>query len=267
MYHHALLDLKPTNVNSLKLIDFINGFSFGAGLFETIRINEGIPEFLDIHLNRLKVGLQSFTQIESPNYELLEESNIRSAVEIFLNENDLFFPLKSGIMKMIVADGRVLNLFRRLPNDLEVKQNQGVAIDGINSNFYRQYDKSLNHKLTSYVRQYECMQGSIVFVNEKSQICETPNANIFFKFSDRWATPKTHAPCLPGTIRKVLIDLKDIEDLPIYIEDIHLDQIEQMEACFLTNSVSYAIPVVSLLGKNLSDSITWSKKIRGLLQK
>ena len=175
--------------------------------------------------------------------------------------------LKRTGQDITMQPGRDLNLFRRLPNDLEVKQNQGVAIDGINSNFYRQYDKSLNHKLTSYVRQYECMQGSIVFVNEKSQICETPNANIFFKFSDRWATPKTHAPCLPGTIRKVLIDLKDIEDLPIYIEDIHLDQIEQMEACFLTNSVSYAIPVVSLLGKNLSDSITWSKKIRGLLQK
>ena len=59
-----------THDNELLLNDFIRGFNYGDGVFETIRIVNGIPIFFDGHYKRLMTGLkvlmfeipESFTQ-------------------------------------------------------------------------------------------------------------------------------------------------------------------------------------------------------------
>lgn len=255
MYPVALIDGEPVELGALRLEQFFAGFFFGCGLFETLALGAGGPQFLGRHLARLRRGLEALPAVRGPaDARLLEPAGLVRSLGAAFERGERAGVGRPGVMKINVSDGHVLVTFRDPPADRAVVQREGVEVAELECGSYRAGDRHANHKTTSYLKQYGVMGKSPLFVNERGEACEGPTANLFVAFDDRVATPPVSAPCLPGIVREVLLEGGRLGGLPVVEEPLPVEVLERVRGCFLTNSVSIALPVRRLLGQPLEAS-------------
>ncbi len=239
-------------MEDLRLQDFLQSFFFGAGFFETLLVEEGAPMFLERHLARLRASLGAHTGcVHPPPPEVLTAGAVREALRRCLEADSSLGPRFTGVAKLVAGDGRLLLSFRPLP---QRPPGEGVVLDAVEDRCYRRGDPSLNHKSVSYLRQYAHFGRGTVFVNEAGELCEVPNGNLFFLVGDAVVTPPLEAPCLPGIIRSVLLEEGRLGGMPVEERPVRREQVEDVRGCVLTNSVSLALAVPRLLGRELPGS-------------
>jgi branched-chain amino acid aminotransferase len=256
VYPVALLDGEPVELGALRLESFFDGYFFGCGLFETLALGDGgRPELFARHLARLRRGLAALPAVRGPaDAGLLEPARLSESIGAALARGDRSGAARPGVMKINVSDGRVLVTFRDAPPDREARQREGVDVDELDRGSYRVGDPCANHKTTSYLKQYGAMARNPLFVNERGEACEGPTANLFAAFDDRVVTPPASAPCLPGIVREVLLEGGRLGGLPVVEGPLPVEALGGARGCFLTNSVSIALPVRRLLGRPLEAS-------------
>ncbi|MFY0565143.1 aminotransferase class IV [Archangium lansingense] len=239
-------------MEDLRLQDFLQSFFFGAGFFETLLVEEGAPMFLERHLARLRSSLEAHAGcVHSPPPEVLTAGAVREALRQCLEADANLGPRFTGVAKLVAGDERLLLSFRPLP---QRPSGEGVVLDTVEDRCYRRGDPTLNHKSVSYLRQYAHLGRGTVFVNEAGELCEVPNGNLFFLVGDTVVTPPLEAPCLPGIIRSVLLEKGRLGGMPVEERAMRREEVEGVRGCILTNSVSLALAVPRLLGRNLPGS-------------
>lgn len=265
MIKTILLNGEITSLDKVSLGSFMEGFSYGAGLFETFLIESGSPLLLNRHLNRLKGSLEHLKKhITCPAQEFLLEGAVRQMIQRALKEGPDLGSNFTGIGKIIASDGQLLIQFRHLPPIYQTRLTEGVVLDQYKNHFYRKGDMTLNHKLLNYFKQFMYIQENILFVNEFNEICESPTANIFLEIGNRIVTPPLDAPCLPGTVRDVLLTEKAFPNL---VEAcLPMDDMDKVKGGFLTNSVYIAVPIRSIFGKILETSESLAESVRKVVQ-
>ncbi|MEN1727161.1 MAG: aminotransferase class IV [Pseudomonadota bacterium] len=75
-------ELKPEGEASVSVFD--SGFVLGDGVWEGVRVVDGRPAFLDVHLDRLREGAQALMMAEVP-----DDATLRQAVRETIDGNDL----------------------------------------------------------------------------------------------------------------------------------------------------------------------------------
>lgn len=253
-YGVAIFDGEVVNLRDLRLTTFSDGYFYGCGLFETMALEEGRPQFLERHLARLGRSLAALPAVKSPRAELLDLDSFLSTLSVALWRVGQTVGKSPSVVKVTSSDGHVLVTFRDSPPELPQWQAQGVGVDVVDYGSYRSGDVYVNHKTTSYIKSYSGIAASTLFANECGEICESSTANVFVRFSDRVVTPPLRSPCLPGIVREVLLEAGTLGGVPVVEEALPLEALRHAEGCFLTNSVSVAIPVTSLLNRALIES-------------
>ena len=254
-------ELQP--LEELRLRDFPNSFFFGAGFFETFLVSGGAPLFLERHLSRLRASLEAHADcVQAPPPEVLTPHAVRDSLRRCLEVDGDLGPGFTGVGKLVAGDGRLLLSFRSLSPQHERGLREGVVLEGVEEHAYRRADPSLRHKSLSYLRQHAQMGRGRVFSNEVQELCEAPNGNLFLLLGDTWVTPPVEAPCLPGTIRSVLLEERQLGGLPLVEQPVPRGRLEALRGCVLTNSVSLALGVVRLLEHALPDSQAWAERVR-----
>lgn len=243
----AVLDGALTRIGAIALGDLPTGFFFGAGLFETLLAPDGRPEFLGRHLARLRTSLAALPAIVAPPPGMLADDAVRDAIVQGQARCVEATGVRPAIAKLVVADGHVLVTFRHAQRRAE------AAIDDLEV-AYRAGDPLVHHKTLAYLRSFASLTRRVLFLNERSELCEAPSSNVFVALHDRVATPPLEAPCLPGIIRGVLREHGRLGGLPIVEEPITPALLRRADGCVLTNSVVHALPVATCLGRVLSRS-------------
>jgi branched-subunit amino acid aminotransferase/4-amino-4-deoxychorismate lyase len=246
----AVLDGALTRLNAVGLGDMPTAFFFGAGVFETLLAPDGGPELLGRHLARLRGSLAALPAIVGPPPGMLADESVRHAIVQGQVRCIEATGLRPAIAKLVVADGHVLITFRH------VRARAEATVDELEV-ACRAGDPLGNHKTLAYLRSFASLARRTLFLNERSEVCEAPSANVFVAFHDRVATPPLEAPCLPGIIRGVLLEHGRLGGLPIVEEPITAARLADADGCVLTNSVVHALPVATCLGRALprSDSL------------
>lgn len=198
-----------------------DGFSFGKGAFETIKIIDGQVMNIDRHLERLNTSLE-FLEINKviKKEEVLEKGK---------NFNQAF--------KIIVSDKNTLFIDRKDPY-INLDRNYGIKVEI--SDYIRNSTAPLTyHKSLAYydnllklreIRSQSAFEG--LLINEKEQLTEGFISNFFFTKNDKIYTPKVSCGLLNGTMRQWLMDEFDI------IEGVFKkDDLKEMEGVFITNSL------------------------------
>lgn len=72
----------------------------------------------------------------------------------------------------------------------------------------------------------------VLLHNPNGLVTETSIRNIAFRRGDRWVTPRTHSGCLPGVMRRLML-----EDGRFVEGDIHLEDICPGETVLTTNGM------------------------------
>ena len=105
-------------------------------------------------------------------------------------------------------------------------------------------DWRLYHK-TSLRRRYEQARlrhpdvDDVLMINNNGEITESTVANVIVHLDGEWVTPPLASGCLPGVMRRVLLEAGDIRERPIGASDL-----ARADGLALINSVRLRVPVV-----------------------
>lgn len=203
-------------------IEFDDGFSFGKGAFETIKVVNGEPLFIERHLTRLKNSLKFFG-IEK---EISEE-------KIYNYINNL--EEKNFALKLIVSDENFI-LTSRADNYIGKNDSFSLKISNVKRNSTSKiiYHKSLCYYENILEHRWAVDSGydTALFLNEREEVSETSFANIFFVKNDKIYTPEISSGLLRGTMRDFLLENFEIIEEKIYAKDL-----DKFDECFISNSL------------------------------
>lgn len=247
------------------------GFTYGDGLFETIRVSSSEPELMKAHINRLKNGLQRLKFPEKTLSEVLQD------LERLVFEGD-------QILKVVVSRGEGVrgyalpspcNVTRvmQLSNltDFTKQSEQGVALRTC------QYQLALNpvlagmkhlNRLEQVIARSE-WQGSEfadgVVTDQEGYVVECTMSNIFWTVGNVVYTPVLDRCGVEGVMRNHLIGCLKADGIDVHEGLFALENLRQADEIFISNSLIQIWPVHKL------DSLTFelgpvTKRLQKLLQ-
>jgi branched-chain amino acid aminotransferase len=245
---------------------FDHGFLYGYGLFETMRAYRGKIFLLERHLKRLLgsaeiIGLASSLAVidlgraclDTLRANNLEDARIRLTVS--RGEADTFPGTSVGNKPTVLVTARS---YTPLATETYTKgYKAGVSslrrcrqslISGI---------KSANYLVSVLARMEAGASGldEALLLNESGVIAEGSVSNVFFATSTGLVTPPLESGVLPGITREVVIELAEALGIDVAESDVRLEDLEQFDEAFLTNSVMEIMPLVSV-GDEAGQAVT-----------
>lgn len=231
------------------------GFRFGDGVFETIRVANGVPYQWDFHLQRLQEGLRVLrinygtSNLKNLCLELLQKNQLRSEgfvrIAISRGVGSMGY-LPTATTPTLVIETVPLATAPDKPIKLWLSSYQKPTSASIP--IHVKTMQGLNSTLARMEAQDNgCFEALLLGSN--GQICEGSSSNIFWVKDGILFTPSVNAGILPGAIRHVVIRLSP---LPVEEGIFSLEVLKEAEEVFVTNSAWLALPVESLQPKGVS---------------
>lgn len=239
------------------------GWLHGAGLFETMRAENGRLFRLASHIERLRksaaVLLRPIGQDQLPSAaiwgELLEGNGLKlarvrltvSAGSMLTSLGDDAFPfticatatpLGAPPAKLYTSGVRVkLSSFRVSPSD---------PIAG--------------HKTTAYLprllslreaQRAQCLET--IWFTTQSHLAEGSISNVFLVHQGVLKTPPTDTPVLPGITRGIILALSEETGIETREEPLSVDDLLDADEVFLTNAIMQVMPVIGVEKHTIGD--------------
>jgi branched-chain amino acid aminotransferase len=237
---------------SKAMLNFNNrAFNYGDGLFETIKIANSQICFLEDHYFRLMASMRmlrmeiplNFTMefFESELLKTVEQNNLENARvrwTVFRKDGGLYNPITNQIDYLIVAS----------PLHIMVKETYSVDIF---KDYYLNSDILSTLKTTNKITNvlasiYAAENGfdNCILVNERKQVVEAINGNIFVVKGNILKTPPITEGCIKGITRKKIIELvSKSEDYLIEETEISPFDLQKADEIFITNVIVGIQPI------------------------
>jgi len=209
----------------------------GTGLFETLRVENGGPWRLDLHLARMASGC-AYLGLEAPPEaeEVLD----------FLDYHGVIAGLAFGILRLLAVDGRLLLFAEALSAQNPDSVSLGCSLETI-----RFSGNPLNRfKTLSYLENVQLVREArvrghfeVIAPNEKGCLTDGGRTTLFAVMEGRTLTPAITEGALPGIARRVLIEAGLATEVSLRWEDL-----AQAEAVYLANALRGVVPVGGLEG-------------------
>ncbi|MFZ5969372.1 MAG: aminotransferase class IV [Bacillota bacterium] len=223
------------------------GYMYGYGLFETIKVSEGRPVFLKEHIDRLLDGCQRIKlketdflyNIEALGCELLQANNIQTGVlrVLYAKDTDEHYHLVISTREFAYDEEKYKKGFQLCFSS--IKRNPDSLLV---------YVKSNNYLENMLARQGAREKGfdEVVFLNCYGNVCEGTISNIFFVKEGRLYTPSVDCGILPGIMRKKVMDLGRKMGLSVKTGEYEKKCLLEADEIFITNSLMEIMPVSKL---------------------
>jgi branched-chain amino acid aminotransferase len=211
-------------------------FETGISIYEVIRIEQGIPLFLEDHLNRL------FYSADISNLSINESyCDIETLIEELIKKNNT----KEGKIKLIIrfneengsSEKDLLIYFtpHYFPSVEEYKN--GVTIGSCIATRGNPNAKILNTEARTRANNtiVEEKLFEVLLINDKGFITEGSRSNVFFIKNNQVITPPVK-DVLNGITRMNIIKLCKQNNIKIIEKEIHYSEIQNMDTLFLTGT-------------------------------
>ncbi len=228
------------------------GFQYGDGLFETIAYKNNILEYWDQHMQRIRSGCERLS------LPYVDES-------LWLDDIEKCQLSVDSVVKLIVSRGvsgrgyvytgdnnvtRVTSSFN-YPK-YTIKNQQGIAVitckTPVSMNTALAGIKHLN-RLDNVLARNEWSGNDIaegfMFDNQQN-IIEGTMSNVFCFLGDQLYTPSIKQCGVAGVMREQVIEIAHAQGIPVNIVNISKQNLLQMDAVFITNSLIGIWPVKSI---------------------
>ncbi len=212
-----------------------NGYYYGIGAFETMAVEKGKVEFLDLHLARLQHAMNFF---EIP----YSTENIKGELNTFLKHHHLDLTGHDVLKLTISEQEHHLSLRKNTYTKDAYEKGFQVEFSPIRRNETSPltYHKTLCYadNLMEKHRIVNAGKDEVLFLNSKGEITEGSTANIFFGKNGRLYTPPISCGLLPGIMRSHILNQQNVIEQPIYPENL-----KSFDRAFMTNSLMKVMPV------------------------
>jgi branched-subunit amino acid aminotransferase/4-amino-4-deoxychorismate lyase len=221
-------------------------YSYGFGVYETIRVSNGTIYFLDEHCQRL---LESAKVIELA-HELTTEQ-VAQYVQELVHKNNV----ESCNVKILLIGGSAPNLYIQCLNPrFPDRKFYQTGVHCLVESMERQYPhaKTLN-MLPSYLAYRHAQQHGAydtLLVNRHGHVTEGTRTN-FFAIKDRTIVSPPPADILLGVMRSHVIEVARANGFQVNEQPIPLNELSHFDSLFLTSASSKIMPIRSV------DNYTW----------
>ncbi len=225
-------------------------FLYGDGVFETIRIINGLPYNFESHYVRMTEGAKVLGIFVPQEYSLsyfyeqiitlLKKNKIKAGgrvrLNLYRNNGGFYQPSNNTCSYLISADLLPNNLFKLNKEGLLVDIFEGmVKQQNILSNF-----KTLNAILSVLAGNYakENQLDDCFLINENNHIIESISSNVFLVSNGVLYTPPLKDGCVGGTMRMNIINIALENNIKIYETSLTPQNLMAADEVFLTNSIA-----------------------------
>lgn len=232
--------------DAIELLTGNRAFKYGDGIFDTLKYENGVIYFLEDHYFRLMSSMRML-RMKIPMYFTLEfyedqinktteacglERGARIRVNVFRQAGGLYCPKTNEIHFSIEA--KPLAIDDKEEVEIELFKDFSVS-SGLLSTI--KTNNRIINVLGSIFAKENGYQNCIL-INEKKEVVEALNSNIFLISGNSVRTPSLETGCINGIVRKKLIrGLK--KDAFLSVEEASISPFELLKAdeVFLTNSI------------------------------
>jgi branched-subunit amino acid aminotransferase/4-amino-4-deoxychorismate lyase len=226
-------------------------FLYGDGLFETIHAFGTQGRNLNLHLSRLKKGME-ILNIEIPPF--LDEPMLSKEITRLLNKNRIFGSARVRLTVFRNQGGKYLPqnnsagiIIDVEPLDLDMYQlnSKGYTIE-----LYQEIKKPTNplssikscnslHYILAGIYQKNINVNDCLLINEHDRIAEAISSNVFIVKDDNIYTPAVSEGCIPGIMREVIIKVAPKIGLKVNNQvAIPIQKLSDCDEVFLTNTIT-----------------------------
>lgn len=224
-------------------------FLFGDGMFESIKVVNGKPLFVKVHFSRLSDGMKSlkfspdpaFTagRLEQEIQHLIDHCGVKAGgrirVTVFRNPGGFYLPTGEGFSYVISLIADSLNKFMLNEEGLVVDLYTEVKKQITPYSHFKSVN-SLNYILASIYAKSLKLDDALL-VNEKDQIIESTNSNLFIVSNGVLYTPAVSDGCVGGTMRMQIINLALESNIKVYECPLAPQNLLAADEMFLTNAI------------------------------
>lgn len=222
----------------------VSAFHYRAGMnqiYEVIRIAEGIPLFLEDHLERMN---ESLALVQAEPIRSLEE--IRNLILKLVKANHV----ESGNVKLIIGSGLEDDFLIYLipfcyPEDSMYEE--GVEAGTLQLERENPNAKVINTGYKERVSRFIKETGiyEAILVNREGRITEGSKSNLFFVLDDVLVTPPLR-DVLGGITRKKVIELAGRSGIPFREDTVSMEDLGRLSGVFLTGTSPKILPIRSI---------------------
>jgi 4-amino-4-deoxychorismate lyase len=240
MLSHVILNGALIEAGRAGISPLGEGFLFGRGLFETIKLSAGKPVFFVEHAERLRRGAGELgLDWQTSNEELASHCNLITKANAAAD----------GVLKLVVFQDEkgvgelILTQESRYAPERHAQgfKLKAVPDAGRIGQFHRL--KTLNQLANLTARAAARAEGwdEAIFFDSSGQLLEGTATNLFVVARGRARTPGMDAPILPGIARAEIIRLGACG--PVEETTVTLVQALEADEAFVTNSLVGVMPV------------------------
>lgn len=225
-------------------------YNYGDGLFETMRFVKNNIVFSEDHFYRLLQGMK-LLKMKIPEYFKIAyfEEQIRKLVKannfsqegfrvklvVFREAEGLYNPINqstSYVLRLTELDSN-LYLYSQKPYHVGLFSEHRV-LSGKLSNI-----KTTNRLLNVLAGIYaeENAWNNCLLLNEKEEIVEATNGNVFFVKNGTYNTPALSRGCISGITRKMILEILKKTNQYITEKPIKLEDVIAADEMWITNSI------------------------------
>lgn len=253
MYIYLNDSLVPRSEAKVSVFD--HGFLYGDGIYETMRVYDGVVFMFDEHLRRLfrsasliRLNIPlGVDQIKTAVFDTLKANSLRNAylrltVSRGYGEIGLDPDLCSQPTFVIIAED-----MKEYPSSMYEK---GIKV--IVAKTRRNLKEALNPQIKSLnflnnilakIEAKERTAYEAIMLNHHGHITEGTISNIFFFKEDILCTPSVDCGILDGITRGIVIDLATREGLRVREGTFAMEDLKGVEEIFITNTTLEVMPV------------------------
>jgi len=229
--------LVPAGAAKVSVLD--HGFTVGDGVFETIKVEDGVPFALTRHIERLTRSAQGLG-IGVPDADLLRRACLETATAAAIpGISRLRLTVTSGPgpagSDRDEASGTVAAFnvpSASWPASTAVitvpwPRNERSAIAGLKTTSYAENALALE-------RAHNADAGEALCADTQGRLCEGTGSNVFVVVDGQVYTPDLASGALAGITRALVIEWST--EFPVKVEDLPMDILTRADEVFLTSS-------------------------------
>jgi len=258
--------LVPTESYSIKAGN--RAYIYGDGLFESIRVVNGLPINMENHFKRLSEGMKalriqmaaefSSTFFSNEIISLCEQNKIEKGGRVRLSidrkQGGFFMPHNNEAEYFIEANS--------LPNNKFMLNEAGYKVDQF-EDMKKQINLLSSFKtkngllyIMAKLRARELGQDDLLIQNDRMGIIEGGSANLFIVSNGVLYTPGLDSGCLGGTMRMQIINIALAHNIKVYECNISPQNLLVADEVFLTNAIEGIIWVSSYRTKQYVNTMS-----------
>jgi branched-subunit amino acid aminotransferase/4-amino-4-deoxychorismate lyase len=231
----------------------------GLGLYETLKLVEGVPVFFEEHLARLESGIDALGFQRPYTAADLAEQICRLA-----EANDV----GDGACRLLVTagppDGRPGLLIQTDLRDFPARPLRVVTFRGVRV--------SAQFKAMTVMQSYLAQQAALkagaddaILVDDEGRIFEGATSNVFILRDGGLLTTPAEGAILPGVMRAEVEKLAADAGIPLVEAYAHVADLRPDDAMILTSSVRGIVSVDGVDGRRLRVDAEFVQRLRALV--